>query len=105
MKVQLTFKIHKFSYVIFIISLIIGVFIFSQQVSAHATLEKVTPTQNSVVDNAPNEITLQFNEPVHAKYSSIQIYDDKGPEITEVKPITTGTSHKLTFTIERLNKG
>ncbi|MBZ8172358.1 copper resistance protein CopC [Staphylococcus cohnii] len=102
---QLTFKIHKFSYVIFIISLIIGVFIFSQQVSAHATLEKVTPTQNSVVDNAPNEITLQFNEPVHAKYSSIQIYDDKGPEITEVKPSTTGSSQTLTFPIENLNKG
>ncbi|MFH4906375.1 copper resistance protein CopC [Staphylococcus cohnii] len=105
MKVQLTFKIHKFSYVIFIISLIIGVFIFSQQVSAHATLEKVTPTQNSVVDNAPNEITLQFNEPVHAKYSSIQIYDDKGSEITEVKPSTTGSSQTLTFPIENLNKG
>lgn len=105
MKVQLTFKIHKFSYVIFIISLIIGVFIFSQQVLAHATLEKVTPTQNSVVDNAPNEITLQFNEPVHAKYSSIQIYDDKGPEITEVKPSTTGSSQTLTFPIENLNKG
>ncbi|WP_394866866.1 copper resistance CopC/CopD family protein [Staphylococcus cohnii] len=102
---QLTFKIHKFSYVIFIISLIIGVFIFSQQVSAHATLEKVTPTQNSVVDNAPNEITLQFNEPVHAKYSSIQIYDDKGSEITEVKPSTTGSSQTLTFPIENLNKG
>lgn len=105
MKVQLTFKIHKFSYVIFIISLIIGVFIFSQQVSAHATLEKVTPTQNSVVENAPNEITLQFNEPVHAKYSSIQIYDDKGSEITEVKPSTTGSSQTLTFPIENLNKG
>lgn len=105
MKVQLTFKIHKFSYVIFIISLIIGVVIFSQQVSAHATLEKVTPTQNSVVDNAPNEITLQFNEPVHAKYSSIQIYDDKGSEITEVKPSTTGSSQTLTFPIENLNKG
>lgn len=104
-KVQLTFKIHKFSYVIFIISLIIGVFIFSQQVSAHATLEKVTPTQNSVVENAPNEITLQFNEPVHAKYSSIQIYDDKGSEITEVKPSTTGSSQTLTFPIENLNKG
>ncbi|MGI2281474.1 copper resistance protein CopC [Staphylococcus cohnii] len=102
---QLTFKIHKFSYVIFIISLIIGVVIFSQQVSAHATLEKVTPTQNSVVDNAPNEITLQFNEPVHAKYSSIQIYDDKGSEITEVKPSTTGSSQTLTFPIENLNKG
>ena len=69
MKVQLTFKIHKFSYVIFIISLIIGVVIFSQQVSAHATLEKVTPMQNSVVDNAPKEITLH-HEPVHSKYSS-----------------------------------
>jgi len=57
MKVQLTFKIHKFSYVIFIISLIIGIVTFSQQVSAHATLEKVTPAQNSVVENAPNEIT------------------------------------------------
>src|SRR5699024_4658815 len=89
MKVQLTFKIHKFSYVIFIISLIIGIVTFSQQVSAHATLEKVTPAQNSVVENAPNEITLQFNEPVHSKYSSIKIYDDNGSELTEVKPSTT----------------
>lgn len=105
MKVQLTFKIHKFSYVIFIISLIIGIVTFSQQVSAHATLEKVTPAQNSVVENAPKEITLQFNEPVHSKYSSIKIYDDNGSELTEVKPSTTGSSQTLTFPIENLNKG
>lgn len=105
MKVQLTFKLHKFSYVIFIISLIIGIVTCSQQVSAHATLEKVTPAQNSVVENAPKEITLKFNEPVHSKYSSIKIYDDNGSELTEVKPSTTGSSQTLTFPIENLNKG
>src|SRR5699024_12187676 len=78
MNMQFTYKFSKTSCFVFIIILILGIFIFSQQAAAHATLEKVTPSHNSVVEETPSEIELQFNEPVHAKYSSIQIYDDNG---------------------------
>ena len=102
---QFTYKFSKTSCFVFIIILILGIFMFSQQAAAHATLEKVTPSHNSVVEETPSEIELQFNEPVHAKYSSIQIYDDNGSEITEVKPSTSGSSDTLTFPVKDLKEG
>lgn len=77
----------------------------TQQVSAHATLEKATPNANSVVNEQPGEIELQFNEPVHAQYSSVQIFDDTGSEIAEVKSSTTGSSQTLSFPVDELEKG
>jgi copper transport protein len=39
-------------------------FVFSKA-SAHATLEKTNPKQDGVVKHMPNEIELEFNEPVN----------------------------------------
>ncbi|MEB8127141.1 copper resistance protein CopC [Staphylococcus succinus] len=99
---------HRFSKTTIILFIIIFSTVFlglTQQASAHATLEKVTPTENSVVDNPPNNIELQFNEPVHAKYSSIKLFDDKGKQISEIKPDTSASTQNLSFTVPDLDSG
>lgn len=90
--------------VIFVALLCVIVF-STQSASAHATLEKVTPQENSVVKSQPKHISLQFNEPVNAKYSSIIIYDDSGNKIDKVKPNSSGHNQNLEFDISKLKKG
>ncbi|MDN5602781.1 MAG: copper resistance CopC/CopD family protein [Staphylococcus equorum] len=102
---QLSIRFPKATMSIFFITIIIVFMALTQQVSAHATLEKATPNANSVVNEQPGEIELQFNEPVHAQYSSMQIFDDTGSEIAEVKPSTTGSSQTLSFPVDELEKG
>lgn len=102
---RLSIKVPKAAMTMFFITLITVFMVFTQQVSGHATLEKVTPNANSIVDEQPNKIKLQFNEPVHPKYSSIKIFDDSGKEISEVKPSTSGTSQTLNFPAGDLGEG
>ncbi|MCI2774886.1 copper resistance protein CopC [Staphylococcus petrasii] len=78
---------------------------FQHIASAHATLEKTTPSQNGIVSKHPDNIELTFNEPVNADYSGITIFNDKGKEIGEVKPSTTGHSQTLTFPADKVGHG
>ena len=75
------------------------------EASAHATLEKTNPKQNGVVKHMPNEIELEFNEPVNSKYSNITLYNDKGKELGKVKPSTSGWSKTLAFSTDKVGKG
>jgi copper transport protein len=70
-------------YLVFFVALICFTVFSTQNASAHATLEKVTPQENSTVKSQPKQISLQFNEPVNTKYSSITIFDDSGNELDE----------------------
>ena len=92
-------------YLVFFVALICLTIFSTHNASAHATLEKVTPQENSIVKSQPKQIELQFNEPVNTKYSSITIYDDSGHEIDQVKPNTTGHNKTLAFDVDHLKKG
>ncbi|VXC84375.1 Copper resistance protein CopC (fragment) [Staphylococcus sp. 8AQ] len=75
------------------------------QASAHATLEKTNPKQDGVVKQMPEEIELEFNEPVNSKYSNITLYNDEGKELGKVKPSTSGWAKTLTFSPDKVGKG
>jgi copper transport protein len=92
-------------YLVFFVALVCFAVLSTQNASAHATLEKVTPQENSIVQSQPKQISLQFNEPVNTKYSSITIFDDSGNELDEVKPNTTGHNKTLDFDVGHLKKG
>ena len=96
--------IHKMTLVL-IMGLIITLLSVSQPVSAHATLEQVQPDKDAVVKQSPEKITMTFNEPVHTKHSGITLYDDKGKELEQLEPNETGSSKKLTFNVDHLDKG
>ncbi|RQX27553.1 copper resistance protein CopC [Staphylococcus warneri] len=88
--------------VMFFLSLLPSVM---NQASAHATLEKTNPKQDGVVKQMPEEIELEFNEPVNSKYSNITLYNDKGKELGKVKPSTSGWAKTLTFSPDKVGKG
>lgn len=49
--------------------------------AAHAELISTDPTEGSVVDDAPDLVTLTFNEPVRLTSQKIAVYDDQGDEV------------------------
>ncbi|WP_332852276.1 copper homeostasis periplasmic binding protein CopC [Duganella sp. S19_KUP01_CR8] len=51
--------------------------------AAHATLKKANPASDAVLDAAPKEITLTFNEKVEQAFSSITLTDAGGHVVTD----------------------
>ncbi|MDK6297946.1 copper resistance protein CopC [Staphylococcus caprae] len=98
-------KMSKYIIALVIIFFMTLVPAFEHQASAHATLEKTTPQEKGVVKEKPEEIQLEYNEPVNAKYSNITLYNDKGKKISEVKPTTSGWSKTLEFPGDQIAKG
>jgi copper transport protein len=49
---------------------------------AHAVLESSVPAGSSVLDTAPTDITLDFDEPVTVEPGAIRLLDSAGKEIT-----------------------
>ncbi len=60
---------------------------------AHASLESTTPAEDEVLEAAPPEIALRFNEPVSAGDDAIRLFDPAG----ELVPGITGTSRDETL--------
>jgi copper transport protein len=44
--------------------------------SAHATLEETQPTNDTVVQTSPAQVTMRFSEPVETPFGSVRVYDD-----------------------------
>ena len=70
-------KMSKYIIALVIIFFMTLVPAFEHQASAHATLEKTTPQEKVLLKEKPEEIQLEYNEPVNAKYSNITLYNDK----------------------------
>ena len=49
--------------------------------SAHAELIDTDPAEGSVVETAPDTVTLTFNEPVRLTSQEIAVYDAAGDEV------------------------
>lgn len=49
--------------------------------SAHAALESSTPAANSVLEQGPDSIVLDFDEAVEGDLASIQLFDGKGDPV------------------------
>lgn len=71
-------RMTKYMIALIVIILMTLVPAFQQQASAHATFRKTTPQDRGVVKDKPEDIQLEYNEPVNAKYSNITLYNDKG---------------------------
>lgn len=54
--------------------------------AAHAVLKASTPAADAVVDAAPKEISLVFNEKIEAAFSSATLKDGAGTAVPTGKP-------------------
>jgi copper transport protein len=58
--------------------------------SAHATLEASLPAANSVLDEAPKQIILDFDEPVVVALSSVEVFDSDRRPVAVDQPASPG---------------
>jgi copper transport protein len=49
--------------------------------SAHAVLEETSPERGAIVESAPAEVALRFNEPIEASFGAIRVFDAAGEQV------------------------
>ena len=65
----------------FIAVAVVASIAWASPVSAHAQLDTSSPAPSAVLESAPSEIRLDFNEPVTPVARSIEIYNQEGQRI------------------------
>lgn len=59
----------------------------SSNAQAHAKLEASSPKAGAIASPAPKEVRLQFNEPLELAFSNIELVDQRGAPIKNLKLI------------------
>ena len=80
--------------------------LIAQPVWAHAVPDASSPAPNEILETAPTEIAIAFNEPVVPQFSRISVLSQAGDEV-EVGELTAVTSENrsLSVTLPELNDG
>lgn len=65
----------------FVIAAVVASIAWASPVSAHGQLDSSSPAPSAVLESAPSEISLDFNEPVVPIARSIEIYNQDGQRI------------------------
>lgn len=73
--------------------------------SAHAALESSSPAANSILEEAPDSIVLDFDEPVDAAVSSIELFDQDRQAVDVGDVESPGDPSILTSTVPDLDEG
>jgi methionine-rich copper-binding protein CopC len=79
--------VHTLRYVL--LSVAVMVISLSSSVSlalAHALLVKAEPPRRAVLDKAPAQVRLWFNEEIEGDYASLAVLDAEKHPVTEAKP-------------------
>ncbi|MDP4083211.1 MAG: copper resistance protein CopC [Bacillota bacterium] len=58
--------------------LLITFFTYPSFSSAHATVVKSNPAENQLLVNSPDQVSVEFDEPIQSSFFSIEVYDTYG---------------------------
>lgn len=87
-----------------LIATVLALLVPSGTVSAHAGLENSIPAASSVLEDSPTAITLDFDEPIEADLTSIQLFDGDATLI-ETGPPTAAAPDVVTVSVPALDDG
>ncbi|OZC81272.1 hypothetical protein CH274_10555 [Rhodococcus sp. 06-418-5] len=60
--------------------------------AAHATLQSSNPAENSVLDAAPDEVTLTFNQSVQSNFATVTVVGADGTQWGASDPLVDGST-------------
>lgn len=60
--------------------------------AAHATLQSSNPAENSVLDAAPDEVTLTFNQSVQSNFATVTVVGADGTQWAASDPVVDGST-------------
>ncbi|MBO0960426.1 copper resistance protein CopC [Neobacillus sp. MM2021_6] len=72
---------YKSKFFMFMVIVSLFLFLFPSIFSAHAYIKKSTPIENQMLEQAPKEITIQFDETVQPAFNSIKVFDSDGNRV------------------------
>ena len=72
--------------VILSIAIILAMWAHSVPVLAHAQLVKAEPARRAVLDKAPTQVRLWFNEEIEGAYTSLSVLGANKKPVTDAKP-------------------
>lgn len=82
------------------------VLLSAQGALAHASLVRADPAPGSVMENAPDRVTLWFAEPVEAGFSDIRVVDSNGNQVDNGDSAIYGSDPKaLSVTLKPIEHG
>ncbi|MEW1931853.1 copper resistance CopC family protein [Rhodococcus sp. NPDC079359] len=71
--------------------------------AAHATLQSSNPAENSVLDAAPDEVTLTFNQSVQSNFATVTVIGSDGTQWGASDPVVDGST--VTVDLDGLGAG
>ncbi|MFN3538586.1 MAG: copper resistance protein CopC [Rhodococcus sp. (in: high G+C Gram-positive bacteria)] len=71
--------------------------------AAHATLQSSNPAENSVLDAAPDEVTLTFNQSVQSNFATVTVVGSDGMDWAASDPVIDGST--VTVDLDGLGAG
>lgn len=72
--------------VIVSIAIVISMWAHTVPVMAHAQLVKAEPARRAVLDKAPTQIRLWFNEEIEGAYTTLSVFGANKKSVTDAKP-------------------
>jgi copper transport protein len=73
--------------------------------SAHSVLLHASPAPNSILQSAPQEIRLEFNERLQKELFSIMVYDNKGSLISKNPTLMSTNQRVLSLALPEIKSG
>jgi len=70
----------------FAVAFAAALLLFPASAFAHAELVSANPPVNGTVQAAPKEISITFSEAVEAKFSTIEVLDERAQRLDQGKP-------------------
>jgi len=84
---------------------LVGAGLGAASASAHATLVRTTPADTAVLRVQPQQVRLQFSEPVELGPNSLRLLDATGAQVKTAAPVHAGGSVALLPLPPRLARG
>jgi len=78
--------VSKHMKVIVCIAIILSMWAHTTPVLAHAQLLKAEPARRAVLDKAPTQVRLWFNEEIEGAYTTLSVLNANKKPVTDAKP-------------------
>ena len=78
--------VSKHMKVIVCVAIILSMWAHTTPVLAHAQLLKAEPARRAVLDKAPTQVRLWFNEEIEGAYTTLSVLNANKKPVTDAKP-------------------
>ncbi|WP_413300025.1 copper resistance CopC/CopD family protein [Bacillus sp. 1P10SD] len=69
--------------IVFALIFYLFLFLYPSFPSAHAYIKKSTPSENETLSKPPENVTIEFDEPIQPSYHSIEVFDSEGNRVDQ----------------------